>query len=133
MLAPIKQAIYLFILGTLIYTFCFFQLFSNLPLFYKKGLQLDEFLIGIIMAMNGVFIVLIEMLLVKSIENKFSKKRIIIVGTTGMALFYAVNSLYGFTNVFIIGFGGMFIITIAEMLSLPFMNSYYLGYAGKTV
>jgi len=121
-----------FILGTLIYTFCFFQLFSNLPLFYKKGLQLDEFVIGIIMAMNGILIVLIEMLLVKSIENKFSKKRIIVAGTIGMALFYAVNSLYGFSNVLMIGFGGMFIITIAEMLSLPFMNSYYLGYAGKT-
>ncbi|MFY7965990.1 MAG: MFS transporter [Chitinophagaceae bacterium] len=126
-----KPFIY-FILGTLVYTFCFFQLFSNLPLFYKKGLQLDEFVIGIVMAMNGVLIVLIEMLLVKNIEHKHSKKSIIIAGTLGMALFYAANSLYSYFNIFFVAFGGMIIITFAEMLSLPFMNSYYLGYAGKT-
>lgn len=126
-----KPFIY-FILGTLIYTFCFFQLFSNIPLFYKQGLRLDEFIIGIVMALNGILIVLTEMLLIKSIEHKHSKKKIIVSGTFGMAIFYAVCSIYGFANVFIVSFGGMLIITFAEMLSLPFMNSYYLSYAGKS-
>lgn len=126
-----KPFIY-FILGTLIYTFCFFQLFSNIPLFYKQGLKLDEFIIGIVMALNGILIVLTEMLLVKSIEHKHSKRKIIVAGTLGMALFYVVCSIYGFANVFLVSFGGMLIITFAEMLSLPFMNSYYLSYAGKS-
>jgi predicted MFS family arabinose efflux permease len=131
--SPLKNKPFLyFIFGSLIYTFCFFQLFSNLPLFYKKGLQLDEFIIGILMALNGVLIVLFEMILVKHIETKHSKKIIIFVGTLGMAMFYLMNSSYTFCNVYLIAFAGMIVMTFAEMLSLPFMNSYYLGYAGKS-
>jgi MFS family permease len=55
-----------FILGTIIFTFCFFQLFCNLPLFYKNGLHLHEKTIGLILAINGILIVLFEMLIVKN-------------------------------------------------------------------
>jgi MFS family permease len=126
-----NKAFLYFIFGTLLYTFCFFQLFSNLPLFYKKGLQLDERVIGVVMALNGIWIVLFEMLLVNKIENVYSKKLVIIAGTMGMALFYFINAGMNIFNPYVLAFGGMLVITIAEMLSLPFMNSYYLGYSGK--
>lgn len=121
-----------FILGTLLFTFCFFQLFSNLPLFYKVGLHLDEKIIGIVMAMNGIAIVLVEMILVHFIEKKYTKKLVIIMGTAGMALFYFFNLSMDILPALVVAFGGMAIITFAEMLSLPFMNSYYLSYADKT-
>jgi MFS family permease len=131
-ISPYKNKPFLyFIFGTLLYTFCFFQLFSNLPLFYKIGLGLDETIIGVVMAMNGIVIVLVEMMLVNKLEKKYSKKRVIIIGTIGMALFFLVSSGMHILNVYLLAFGGMLLITLAEMLSLPFMNSYYLGYAGK--
>lgn len=120
-----------FILGTLVYTFCFFQLFSNIPLFYKTGLHLDEFIIGLTMALNGIVIAFSEMILVKFFEHRFSKKNIIVLGTFGMVLFYLICSICTVSNAYFVAFAGMLIITFAEMLSLPFMNSYYLNYAGK--
>jgi hypothetical protein len=38
------------------------------------GLKLDEQIIGIVMSLNGLLIVMIEMVLVNNIEGKFSKK-----------------------------------------------------------
>lgn len=126
-----NKAFIYFILGTLLYTFCFFQLFTNLPMFYKIGLKIDESVIGMVMAMNGLFIVLLEMVLVNILEKKYSKKIIIVTGTILMAIFYFINCGMGHLPALLIAFGGMSLITIAEMLALPFMNSYYLGYAGK--
>ena len=131
--SPLKNKPFVyFILGTLLYTFCFFQLFTNVPLFYKVGLKLDEQIIGIVMSLNGLLIVMIEMVLVNNIEGKFSKKSIIVTGTLLMVLFYFLNSGMNLMNAFLIAFGGMLIITFGEILSLPFMNSYYLKFAGKT-
>jgi hypothetical protein len=71
-ISPLKNKPFVyFILGTLLYTFCFFQLFTNVPLFYKVGLKLDEQIIGIVMSLNGLLIVMIEMVLVNNIEGKF--------------------------------------------------------------
>jgi predicted MFS family arabinose efflux permease len=132
-ISPLKnQPFVYFILGTLLYTFCFFQLFTNVPLFYKVGLKLDEQIIGIVMSLNGLLIVMIEMVLVNNIEGKFSKKSIIVTGTLLMVLFYFLNSGMNLMNAFLIAFGGMLIITFGEILSLPFMNSYYLKFARKT-
>lgn len=132
-ISPLKNPPFIsFILGTLLYTFCFFQLFTNIPLFYKIGLHLDEKMIGFIMSLNGILIVMIEMVLVNNIEGKFSKKVIIVTGTLLMMLFYLMNSGMNLLNAFLISFGGMLLITFGEILSLPFMNSYYLKFAGKT-
>ena len=84
------------------------------------------------MSLNGLLIVMIEMVLVNNIEGKFSKKIIIVTGTLLMVLFYLLNSGMNLINAFLIAFGGMLIITFGEILSLPFMNSYYLKFAGKT-
>ncbi len=120
----------IFIAGTILFTFCFFQLFCNLPLFYKNGLHLNEKIIGIILAMNGLLIVVFEMVIVKSAETRFSKKALIITGTIGMAVFFLLSSNNAF-NVYFIAFGGMLLITVSEMIALPFMNSYYLSYSSN--
>ena len=132
-ISPLKNKPFVyFILGSLLYTFCFFQLFTNIPLFYKIGLHLDEKMIGFIMSLNGILIVMIEMVLVNNIEGKFSKKVIIVTGTLLMMLFYLMNSGMNLLNAILISFGGMLLITFGEILSLPFMNAYYLKFAGKT-
>jgi predicted MFS family arabinose efflux permease len=132
-ISPYKNKPFLiFIIGTLLFTFCFFQLFTNLSLFYKKGLHLNEKLIGIILALNGIVIVLFEMLIVKQIEHLHSKRKIIVIGTIGMSLFFWMSSLGTNIHPLLNAYGGMLLITFSEILALPFMNSYYLSYAGKT-
>ncbi len=132
-LSPYRNKPFLiFILGTLFFTFCFFQLFTNLPLFYKRGLHLDESMIGIVLALNGVIIVLFEMFIVKQIDHLYSKRNIIVTGTLGMALFFALSSLGTHIPPLLNALGGMILITFSEILALPFMNSYYLRYADKT-
>ena len=37
-----------------LFAICFFQLFTTIPLFFKENLFIDEFWIGMIMAMNGI-------------------------------------------------------------------------------
>ncbi len=132
-LSPYRNKPFLiFIIGTLFFTFCFFQLFTNLSLFYKRGLLLNETLIGVILAMNGIIIVMFEMLIIKRIENVYTKRNIIVIGTLGMALFFIISSLGTSIPPLVNAFGGMLLITFSEILALPFMNSYYLSYAGKT-
>src|SRR5688500_75103 len=58
----------IFILVTTVFASCFFQLFTNLPVYFKNNLHLSEPSIGFLMAINGVIIALIEMVLVYKLE-----------------------------------------------------------------
>ena len=49
---------------TMLFACCFFQIFTNLPVFFKKEMQFSEPFIGLLMAVNGLLIALIEMVLV---------------------------------------------------------------------
>src|SRR5579862_1077180 len=59
-----------FIAFTILFAACFFQLFTTLPVYYKNYLHLNEFYIGMLMALNGLIIVLVEMVLVFKMEGK---------------------------------------------------------------
>jgi MFS family permease len=120
-----KRFIY-FLIVCLVFTFCFFQLFVSLPLFYKEGLHLSGFFIGTVLAANGIIIALFEMILIKAIEVKHTKKYIITIGCVLITVFFIISASYHYTNVYINAILGMCIITVGEMLTLPFMNSYYV-------
>src|SRR4051812_12150119 len=64
-----RDKIYIvFIVLTILFAACFFQVFTILPVFYKTQWHFNEQFIGILMALNGIIIVLIEMILVYSLE-----------------------------------------------------------------
>ena len=115
----------IFILVTTVFASCFFQLFTNLPVYFKNNLHLSEPSIGFLMAINGVIIALIEMVLVYKLEGK--RKSTVYI-TAGVAL-------VGFSFLFLNVPGpGLFVATImiiavtfGEILSMPFMNSYWIG------
>src|SRR5687767_5933072 len=48
-----------FIVVTMLFACCFFQLFTNIPVYFKKELHLSEPYIGFLMAINGVIIALV--------------------------------------------------------------------------
>jgi len=119
-----------FILITTIFASCFFQLFTNLPVYFKKNLHLSEPFIGFLMALNGVIIGLVEMVLVYKLEGK---RRNVIYIMAGVAL---VGASFLFLNFPGPGFmvASIMIVgsTFGEILSMPFMNSYWISRTHST-
>lgn len=115
-----------FIALQILFSVCFFQLFTTIPLYFKEGLHINEFWIGIIMAMNGVIIALVEMVIVFKLEGRRPYLRLITYGTIIMAISFFVLNI-PFVHGFAIAVFSMLLMTLAEMTSMPFMNSYYIS------
>ncbi|CAN5530703.1 MFS transporter [soil metagenome] len=121
-----RDTIYvLFLILTVLFATCFFHLFTILPVYYKTEWQLNEQFIGFLMALNGLIIVAIEMALIYKLEGKrtltgFIQRGVILVGI-GYAL---INILPQAAWAAVLS---MTVITLGEMLSMPFMNSFWIS------
>jgi predicted MFS family arabinose efflux permease len=121
-----KDKQYLFFIGlTVLFAFCFFQIFTILPVYLKTQLNVAEEEYGMLMAMNGLIIALFEMVIVYKIERQRRPLRIIKYGV------WLVGISFGIYNVvfgqFFLAFISILIITVGEMLSMPFMNTYWIS------
>jgi len=124
--SPYKDKVYLFFifLATL-FCMCFYEFVIIEPVFFKIRWHFSERLIGSLMAMNGIIIAVTEMVLVHSLEGKRNKIFYIAIGTliTGLA--------YSLFNVMPVGLSSaifiVVLVTIGEMLSMPFMNSFWIS------
>ncbi|OIN59202.1 MFS transporter [Arsenicibacter rosenii] len=122
--SPYKDRYFLGFTGcTLLYAISFLLLFSLIPLYFKEKLLLDESQIGMLLALNGILIVIIEMALVYTIEQKFAHHKTLIICTgvllTGFSyLVLLITPLAGIALVFTI------ITTFGEMLTHPFLQSF---------
>lgn len=118
------KAYILFIVITMLFACCFFQIFTNIPVYFKKDLHLSEIYIGILMAINGVIIALVEMIIVYKLEGK--QKSVIYI-TSGVAL---VGLSFLLLNIPVAGaliaLIMIVVVTFGEIFSLPFMNSYWI-------
>jgi len=125
--SPYRDRQYLFfLLLTLLFATCFFQLFTTVPLYFKDGLHLNEFWIGVIMSANGLLIALFEMVIVFKLEGRRPYLLLMFYGSICMACSFLVLNI-PLSSGFIVAFFSMLILTIAEMISMPFMNSYYIA------
>lgn len=101
-----------------IFSFCFFQLITTLPIFYREVHHLDDHQIGFLLGWSGFVIVLLEMFVVHVAEKRFSLISTLVFGTVLCALSYAMLNYMG-------GLGWLyftfFIFGLGEMLTLPFM------------
>jgi predicted MFS family arabinose efflux permease len=101
-----------------------------LPVFYKTQWNLNEQFIGILMALNGIIIVVIEMILVYSLEGRRPLTTFIRTGI------FLVGIGYALINILPVGAWAaiftMIIITIGEILSMPFMNSFWITRTSTT-
>jgi len=114
-----------FIVLTVLFAFCFFQIFTILPIYLKSELNIPEEEYGMLMAMNGLIIALIEMVLVYRIERTTRPMGMIKYGVWMVGISYAIYNL--FNGGFIIAFVSILIVTVGEMLSMPFMNTYWIS------
>ena len=78
------------------------------------------------MAMNGLLIALFEMVIIFKLEGKRPHLHFISAGVilTGIAYLLLDVSFINFTLLAVIS---MIIVTVGEILSMPFMNSYWIG------
>ena len=118
---------------TLLASIAFFQLLSTYPLYLNEFYHLTERWLGVLFAVNTIIIVLVEMILIHSI-NRFSKLKVIAWGivftTVGFGILpFGLPWMNGTENV-ISSFGFLFCVfsvvvwTIGEMLSSPVSAAY---------
>lgn len=119
-----KDITYLkFIFLVTLFGLCFFQMFTTVPKYFRDNLGLSEQYIGFTMALNGALIVLLEMVLVYSLEGKKKHLTYISIGHIFCAIAFFCLLLPGnakFVSILLILF-----ITVGEITAMPFMSSYW--------
>jgi predicted MFS family arabinose efflux permease len=121
-----RDKVYLkFIVCTILFASCFFQLFTTLPVFYKRTLHMPEYMIGLLMAMNGLFITCFEMVLVFKMEGRREKLYYIFYGVALVGISFILLDILPLTLA--LAFIFMFFVTIGEILAMPFMNSFWIS------
>jgi len=114
-----------FIFLTTIFGLCFFQMFTTIPKYFRDNLSLTEKYIGFIMAVNGLIIVGLEMVLVYVLEQKKKMTFFITLGTFICAVSFLSLLLPG--NAKWITLFMILLITFGEIISMPFMNSFWIS------
>ena len=119
-----KDKVYLiFIFLTILFATCFYQSFTTLPVYYKQSLHMDEFYIGLLMALNGIIIVFIEMVLIFQLEGKKENLFYIRNGTVLIAIAFSMLNIFSSSTIIVVV--SMILLTFGEILSMPFMNSFW--------
>ena len=115
----------IFILLTTLFASCFFQLFTNMPVFFKNGLEFSEPVIGLLLATNGIIIAVIEMVLIYKLEGKRNNLYYISIGVVLVGIAFLMLIIPGMG--LLLAFMMIITVTFGEILSMPFMNSFWIS------
>ncbi len=113
-----------FLALTTCFGICFFQNFTLLPVFFKTNWHLDEKLIGLLLASNGIIIVLFEMVIIHRLEGRKPHLSYVKYGVFVCGISFAILNFL--PAVALTAFLSILLITLGEMLSMPFMNSFWI-------
>jgi predicted MFS family arabinose efflux permease len=114
-----------FIFLTVMFAFTFFQMFTILPVFLRSELHITEEKYGVLMAFNGLLIAVMEMVLVYQLEKTRKPMQFIGYGVWLIGLSYALYNI--FPGTYVLAFISVITITFGEMLSMPFMNTFWIS------
>lgn len=114
-----------FILFVSIYGICFFQIFASVPQYLDKVWHYDSIEIGLILLLNGSLVVLIEMPLMVVFEKHTRIFKFITLGALCTPVSLAI--LLAGQGVAIIVVLYTLIITLSEILAMPFMMNFTLS------
>lgn len=112
----------------MLFSICFFQLFSTLTIFYKDTAHLSQQSIGYILGYSGFLVVLLEMGLVQIAEKYFTLARTMFLGTFICGLSYA---MLGFDHSIMTLVISMSLLSAGEIWALPFMSTITALRSGK--
>jgi predicted MFS family arabinose efflux permease len=121
-----KDKVYLaFIVLATLFAICFYQFMIMQPVFFKIDWHFSERFIGFLMALNGILIVVIEMVMVHKLEGRRNQMIYIIGGVAlGGVAYMLLNILPpGAVAAIIV----VILITFSEMFAMPFMNSFWIS------
>lgn len=124
------RAFLMFTLFTVMYAFCFFQLFTTMPVFYREDMKLTEQVIGIIMALNGLIIAVVEMALIHKLEGRGVITDYIFWGTLMLAFSFIMFNIFPLAAW--VAMLSAVVMSFGEMLSMPFMNTYWISRTEET-
>ncbi len=111
-----------------LFSICFFQLFSTLTIFYKDTAHLSQQSIGFILGYSGIIIVLMEMGFVQMAEKYFSLAFTMLIGTFICGFSYAMMAFdYSIVTLVV----SMTLLCIGEIWTLPFMSTITALRSGK--
>ncbi|MCB0395700.1 MAG: MFS transporter [Flavobacteriales bacterium] len=129
-ISPYRDRTFLLFIGaSFLVSFAFLQYFSTIPLYYREAHHMSEDNIGLLLAMNGIVIFLLEMPLVKFFDSPgFSSIRILVVSTLMIGASFFVLNMSSASHVLITG---MMLMTFGEMLNFPFMNRWAMDRAAR--
>jgi predicted MFS family arabinose efflux permease len=113
-----------FVFITMLFACCFFQLFTNLPVYFNKELHFSEPFIGFLMAVNGIIIAMVEMVLIYKLEGKRKNIIYITLGVFIVGLSFLMLNIPGAPVA--IACSMIILVTFGEILSMPFMNSFWI-------
>lgn len=126
-----SDKVYLKFIGfTILFASCFFQLFTILPVYYKRTLHLPEYMIGLLMTFNGLLITLFEMVLVFRLEGRRENLVYIFWGVSLLSLSFIFLNILPLSLA--LAFFCMLLVTAAEILAMPFMNSFWISRTGTS-
>lgn len=118
---------WIFFAAMVLFGSVFLQYFSTMPLYYRKDHFLSEIEIGLLMGINGLLIFILEMPLIKWLENSsYSKIGLILFGAILTGLSFVVLNFTTWSGILIIG---MLFMTLGEMIAFPFANAFALDRA----
>jgi MFS family permease len=116
---PFQDRLYLvFALFVCLYACLFFQLFMTLPLYYRQVYGLSESSIGLMLALNGAIVFLVEMILVYKIGNRYRLQWLIAFGALLVGVSFVFLLIYHAIFMLIIA---MIILSMSEILAMPYM------------
>ncbi|MCK7591420.1 MFS transporter [Subsaxibacter sp. CAU 1640] len=123
------RAYIIFLIAMVIFGAVFLQFLSTIPYFYKEGVGLSEFEIGLLMALNGILIFIFEMPLIKWLETtKYTKIGLMIFGLILVCLGFVLMVINPWVGLIIIS---LIALTFGEMIVFPFSNSFSLDRAKR--
>lgn len=125
-----KDKVFLiFVVLITFFNLCFFQFFVMEPVFLKIQWHFNTRLIGLLLASNGIIIALVELVMINYLEGRRHMLQYIVYGilVTGGG-FTLLNILppHAASGALVVG-----IITFGEMVSMPFMNSFWISRSGE--
>lgn len=122
--SPYRDVVYMkFMLGTFLGALVFMQIMWTIPPFFKQVYHWDEFTIGLVSAVNGAVVMLVEMPLVHRIERKRPALWIVRIGVLIYALSYLILTL-PITFMWLAAIAFMVIISFGEIFVMPFSTTW---------
>jgi len=118
-----KDSQYLaFIFLVALYGIAFFQLFTSVPVYWQQEWCFSETKIGLILALNGLIIVMLEMPFVRSLEHITRYMIMSSIGSVLLVLSFLV--LIGGWISIVPAIIFIILMSFSEMFAMPFMTNY---------